>query len=243
VGKECRWRETFALIRLHFLAEGQTEEGFVNNILAPALGLCNVFADAHRITTGRRHGRIFRGGFTNYEQLARDLTLWMKQDQKDDSWFTTTIDFYGLPANFPSYEAAHQAASSLDQVVHLETALSEHIITRLDDLPVSQRFIPYIQLHEFEALLFADTARFVDAFPNEGRAIAQLTKARAQFSTPEDIDNHPLTAPSRRIINLLPDYEKTVAGLLIAQRIGLSTICRECPHFSNRYTRLTVLDD
>ena len=73
--------EALALIRLHFVVEGQTEEAFVNTVLAPELGGCNVFADARRIETGRRHGRLFRGGLVTYQHLARDLTLWMKQDQ------------------------------------------------------------------------------------------------------------------------------------------------------------------
>ena len=50
------------LVRLHILAEGPTEEGFVNGILAPVLGAHNVFADVHSITTGRHYGRLFRGG-------------------------------------------------------------------------------------------------------------------------------------------------------------------------------------
>ena len=66
------------------LVEGQTEEGFVNRILAPELGMYGVFADAHRITTGRRHGRAFRGGLVRYDHLANDLLLWMKQDQNQD---------------------------------------------------------------------------------------------------------------------------------------------------------------
>jgi hypothetical protein len=243
VGKECRRRETFTLIRLHVLAEGQTEEGLVNNILAPALGAYNVFADTHRITTGRRHGRISRGGLRNYEHLARDLILWMKEDQNADSWFTTMVDFYGLPNNFPGREAAQRAGSALDEIAHLEDEFGRDIANRLDGLPVSQRFIPYIQLHEFEALLFSDPASFIVAFPNEPKAIAQLTAIRKQFPSPEDIDDGSLTAPSKRILNLLPDYQKPVAGLLIVQQIGLATIRSECRRFDNWLARLTALVD
>ena len=80
MGEERGGREAGALIRLHVLAEGQTEEGFVNEVLAPELASHDVFVDVHRITTGRRHGRVFRGGLVKYEHLARDLILWMKQD-------------------------------------------------------------------------------------------------------------------------------------------------------------------
>ena len=236
MGKECcRW-ETLDLIRLHIVSEGQTEEGLVNSILAPALGAHNVFADTHRVTTGRRHGRISRGGLTNYEHLARDLMLWMKQDQNDDLWFTTIVDFYHLPNNFPGYEKAREAQSAFDQVAHLEAECGRDIEKRLDGLPVSQRFIPYIQLHEFEALLFSDAAKFIEAFPNNAKAIEQLTDIRAKFPSPEHIDHD--DAPSKRILNLLPDYQKPVAGVLVAQRIGLEKICSECRRFDEWLAKL-----
>jgi len=241
VGKKHRWRETFKLIRLHILVEGQTEEGFIKNILAPALGVYSVFADAHSITTGRRHGRLFRGGLTDYEHLARDLTLWMKQDQNEDSWFTTMVDFYGLPRNFPGRESIPQPASLFDRIAHLEAEFSKDIATRLVDLPVKQRFIPYIQLHEFEALLFSEPAAFVDMFPNKPKAIAQLKAIRACFASPEDIDDGQMTAPSKRILNILSDYQKPVAGLLIAKAIGLGKIRSECPRFHDWFSRLEAL--
>jgi hypothetical protein len=241
VGKEYRWREAFALIRLHILAEGQTEEGFVNGILAPALGAYNVFVDAHSITTGRHHGRQFRGGLVNYEHLARDLILWMKEDQNEDSWFSTMVDFYALPNNFPGRAALSQAFAALDRIALLESALRQDIVQRLGGLPVSQRLIPYIQLHEFEALLFSDPSGFTEVFPDRQAAVAQLTAIRSRFSSPEDIDDDPRTAPSKRILDVLPDYEKPVAGLLVAQKIGLEKIRAECRHFDEWIARLIEL--
>ena len=111
MGKERRGWETVALIRLHFVVEGQTEEGFVNELLALELALelalHGIVADVHRITTGRRHGRLYRGGLVKYEHMARDLTLWMKQDQGIDSWFTTMVDLYRLPTDFRAYRLWH----------------------------------------------------------------------------------------------------------------------------------------
>ena len=241
MGKKCCRRETFALIRLHILAEGQTEEAFINNILAPELGARNVFVDTHRITTGRRHGRTFRGGLVNYEHIARDLTLWMKQDQNDDSWFTTLFDFYGLPNNFPNYEAAKAIGSSLKAASHLEAEFAKDIQSRLKSVGVSQRFIPYVQLHEFEALLFSHPPAFSSAFPEEKKAITQLAAIKATFSSPEEINDSPATAPSKRILDLLPDYQKPVSGLLVAQEIGLAAIRRECPRFNDWLTRIQDL--
>lgn len=241
MGEECRWRETLALTRLHVVAEGQTEEAFVNAVLAPELGTSNVFANVRRVETGRRHGRLFRGGLVKYEHLARDLTLWMKEDQRADSWFTTMLDLYALPEDFPGHASRLAIVDPFERGAHLERELAQDIAGRLGDIPVSRRFIPFIQVHEFEALLFSDPAAFVEAYPDRPHVMAALATIREQFLTPEHIDDGPFTAPSKRILSLLPDYQKPVAGLLIAQRIGLTRMRHECPHFGEWVTRLTML--
>ena len=73
-------------------------------------------------------------------------------------------------------------------------------------------------MHEFEALLFSDTAAFAEAFPGQTAVLRELAAIRAAFPDPEAIDNSPQTAPSKRILRLLPNYQKPVAGLLIAQK-------------------------
>jgi hypothetical protein len=241
VGEERARREALTLIRLHILTEGQTEEGFVNEILAPVLAACDIVVDVHCITTGRHRGAVFRGGLVNYEHLAKDIALWMKGDQNEDSWFTTMVDFYALPRNFPGFAALPPTLTAPERVAVLEAELQSDIMARLGDVAVSRRFIPYIQLHEFEALLFSDPAAFLEAFPSGAPAVERLNAIRIQFPNPEDIDDKPFTAPAKRILNLLPDYQKPVAGLLIAQRIGLAAIRAACPHFDAWITRLLAL--
>ena len=240
MGEERPGRETVALIRLHAVVEGQTEEAFVNQILAPELGRAGVFMDAHRITTGRRHGHLSRGGGSKYEQLARDLVLWMKQDDGEESWFTTMIDLYQLPADFPGKSAPAANLTPQGRVEMLEGELCRDIAGRLDH-PVAKRLVPYVQLHELEALLFSDPASFAESFPEEGSAFDHLRAIRALFESPEHINEGSKTAPSRRITALLPDYEKTVSGILIAQRIGLAVMRRECRHFGEWIERLLGL--
>lgn len=76
----------------------------------------------------------------------------------------------------------------------------------------AQRFIPFIVMHEFEGLLFSDCERF-------GRGIGhpelapQFQIIRDLFATPEEINDSPLTAPSKRIEALLPGYEKPLLGV------------------------------
>lgn len=210
-------------MRLHFVVEGQTEETFVRDILAPEMARNGIYCDVHRVTTGRRKGKVFRGGVVNYLHLRNDLGLWIKQDNASDSWFTTMIDFYRLPSEFPGYDEARRLLDPYERVSFLEAKLRAEVDY--------ERFIPYIQLHEFEALLFADPDRFSVAFPEIGDGLTELKIVRDQFSSPELIDDGPETSPSKRICQIVPQYSKASAGPLIANHIGLPTLLRECRHF------------
>ena len=209
-------------------------------MLGPALAEQNVFVDAHRITTGRKRGRTFRGGLLSWQHVARDLELWMKQDHGQDSWFTTLFDYYALPNDFPGYATLPPGDAAV-RIARLQTAMTNDIAARFAGFPSAGQFIPYIQQHEFEALLFSDPSAFAAANPGEPSIVGRLTQILAQFANPEDIDNGPETAPSKRIAAIWPAYQKPVDGLLVAQRIGLSAMRRECPGFDRWVSRLEAL--
>jgi hypothetical protein len=114
--------------------------------------------------------------------------------------------------------------------------LEEQLLADLEH----RRFIPYIQLHEFEALLFSDPRQFEIAFPDNPGETDQLVAMRNGFPTPEHIDDHPDSAPSKRIVKRFPGYEKqkSVAGPLILKQIGLTTLRQQCPHFNQWIQRI-----
>lgn len=121
----------------------------------------------------------------------------------------------------------------LDRVRFLE----EQLATEINH----PNFRPYIQLHEFEAILFSDPQSFSATFPYETSAIKKLEDIRRAFATPEHIDNDVNNTPSKRICDILPAYVKALHGPVIASRIGLPKIRRECPHFSEWIDRLQAL--
>jgi len=148
------------------------------------------------------------------------------------------LDLYGLPRDFPGKEEAAIQPSPLERVRLIEQRLVEAV--------ADKRFIPHLQLHEYESLLFANADAFYCYFTDRvtyGPAIRQLSQVRNQFESPEDIDDGPLTAPSKRIIDLIPTYApaKPLAGVQIAQNIGVSTSMRECPHFGAWVSKLSAL--
>lgn len=214
-------------VRLHLLVEGSTEERFVNRVLAPHLGAVGVFADARKVETGRRPGKIYRGGLLSYEQVAKDLQRWMKEDAGPDAWYSTMLDLYALPDDFPAFAEAERISDPYHRIERLEAAFAAAIDHR--------RFIPYLQLHEFEALILTDPSHldwfFVEA--SEQQAIDRLIALSASYDSPELIDDGAETAPSKRIIAELPAYARlkaTVAPEVVA-KIGLERVRERCPHF------------
>ncbi len=220
------------MIRLHAVVEGQTEETFINQVLAPELGARQIFVDAHCVTTGRRLPPD-RGGIKKYQQLRNDLVFWMRQEKGRGIRFTTMVDLYRLPKDFPGYDDCKRKINPHTRAVCMEDRLQEDIE---DD-----RLVPYIQLHEFEALLFSDVQKFEVAFPDRPAEVQELKSIRDDFPSPEHINDQPDQSPSKRILKVIPEYVKTVSGILIVQRIGLPVLRKECVHFGRWLDRLEQL--
>jgi hypothetical protein len=106
-----------------------------------------------------------------------------------------------------------------------------------------ERFMPYLQLHEYETLIFADPEAMVPWFDDCHKAVARMKAIAASFSSIEQIDDGEATAPSKRIIELLPAYSgrKAVAGPQIAERIGMRVLREKCRHFDAWISKLEGL--
>ena len=163
------------MVRLHMMVEGQTEETFVKTMLVEHLGFHNITADARLVETSRKKGKIYRGGMTTYAKMKRDLERWMKEDKNADTRFTTMFDLYKLPQDFPKYGEAKKGTDPYERARILEDAFAEDLGDR--------RLVPYIQLHEFETLLFSDPRKFDVVFIGEQQALRNLQAARADFSS------------------------------------------------------------
>ncbi len=222
-------------IRLHFIVEGQTEEAFVNQILSPHLANFAVWTKARCVETLRKRGVKHRGGIARYARAKRDITKWIKEDQNSDARFTTMFDLYGLPKSFPGYQAAKLISDPYKRVKVLEDALGKDIS--------NPRFIPYFQLHEFEALLLSDPQKFSPQFYDYSGGIQRLVNMVSRYDSPERINDGNQTAPSKRIIAEIPRYEgsKASAGPDIAREIGLPTLRLKCKHFGEWLGRLEAL--
>lgn len=210
--------------RVLISVEGQTEETFIREMLAKHLWNLGISITPVILTTKRiESGNKFKGGLRSYQQ-ARQEILRLLNDTNAIA-ISTFYDLYGLPEDFPGY-AIRPTTSGQAQAQYLEQAFRADIN--------SPRFHPYLQIHEFEAFLFAHpegTARLFTE--NQPHILTELQRIRAQFTTPEDINDSPTTAPSKRIKELYPAYDKPLYGALAVLEIGLESLRKECPHFRN----------
>jgi len=219
--------------RLNFVVEGQTEETFVRDVLAEHLAVHGVYAVARCVETSRTRLKIFKGGMSTYARAKGDIERWLKEDRK--AYLTTMFDLYGLPEDFPN-----MAKKSSVNDPHKKAQLIEKGIAA--DIP-DPRLIPYIQVHEFEALLFCAPA-ITDAALGSPPAVSKLKDLQqisGAFPSPEHIDEGSDTAPSKRIVQLYTAYRKQVFGPLITKRTGLNTLRQQCPHFHAWISKLEAL--
>jgi len=205
---------------VYIIVEGQTEEEFVYSSLRPYLNSYGIYdVRAILVETSRGH----KGGDLKFSRFKRNAINLLNRET--DIIVTSLIDFFRLHTDFPKFDEAKSIKDKVSCVNFLERAIAEQII--------SPRFIPYIQLHEFEALLFSDKIG-IEYIPDIPRVkLIEFYFIIKQFPNPELLNDGTETAPSKRLTKLIPGYQKTLHGPLIAMEIGMTTILEKCPRFSS----------
>lgn len=206
------------MIRLAVSVEGQTEEAFVKKVLGPHLGSCGVYAFPILVRP--------RGGNVTLDRLANDMV----RNYGNFDRVTSLVDFYGFGG---------KGEQTVDE---LETSIANAIAVQVHTNWNTSRVIPYVQMHEFEALLFSEVASFSMLIGVTNPIIRQLRGIRGEFASPEEIDDRPQTAPSKRIAALIPRYRKVIDGPDLADEIGLAAIRGACPRFDGWVRRLEGLN-
>lgn len=224
-------------MRLLIHVEGETEETFVNEALAPHLYTVGYQSASARLL-GNTRLRQRRGGIRGWDSVRKDITRHLLNDSGARS--TTMVDFYGLPASGSgAWPGRRDAATALPNAKAelVEQAIQRDIEEQLGGSLQPGRFIPYVVMHEFEGLLFSDCERFSSGIGKPALK-RELQTIRDRFDTPEDINDSPVTAPSKRVVALVPGYTKPLMGTLAVLEIGLARIRAECPRFDSWLKRL-----
>ncbi len=212
------------MIRVNVFVEGQTEETFVRDVLAPYFARQHIWLKAILAETSPGN----KGGIVSYGKVKHQVTRLCRSDA--GAYVTTLIDYYGLPTDFPSFAVAQ--GNGIQKVQLLEQAFAQDV--------GEGNFIAYLALHEFETLLFCKPAQFHDWFEDE-QAVGILEAVKASYGNPEEINDSPHTAPSKRILAAIPAYKKTLHGPMIAEEIGIDAMRNQCPHFDEWIKSIELL--
>jgi len=206
--------------RVLISVEGQTEETFVREVLRPFLSGHNVHPiPVILIRKIVKSGPNFKGGISAYQKTRREILRLL--NDTDAVGVTSMYDLYGLPNDFPGV-GIQGDRNCYERVQRIEEAITQD----LDNI----RFKPYLQLHEFEALLFANPDIFHYLF-GDPELVEYIRQIRGIFNTPEEINDNPVTSPSHRIVDIFPAYQKTLHGPIGTIEIGIDALSQECPHF------------
>jgi hypothetical protein len=220
------------MTRINIVVEGLTEESFIKNVLAPALWPREIYVTPFVLGVPGH-----KGGNVHYARVKKDILLQLKQDRT--AYCSTMFDLYGLGHGFPGTPLPTHL-SGLEKATRIEQGIGEDFAATIPECRPDIRFLPYLQVHEYEGLLFSDPNAFAKALGKDSLT-AQLRAIRAPFPNPEEINDHPNTAPSKRILGVYPSYKKVIEGTVAALTVGLQIMRQECPHFSAWIARLESL--
>ena len=225
------------MIEIIAIVEGGTEQSFVRDVLAVYLGQREMTIWPNLLG---KPGR--KGGIRRWEPAKKDIMNVLKGGR----YCTTMFDYYALPSDWPGRQKAKDLPYN-QRGRCIESAIIEDLVSTFGDSFDSRKFIPYIQIHEFEALLFSDTAILAQTlsgltrYPTQDKIKSMLDKIVDDAGDPEAINDNYETCPSRRIEGIVELYGKKSTGPIIASKIGISTLSSRCDHFGKWIKQLEDL--
>lgn len=217
------------MVRVLALVEGQTEERFVNSVLQPYLADRDIYIKPRLLVTRRvLSGQNFKGGVRSFGQVVGDLRQLLRDS--DAAAVTTLLDLYRIPKDWPGVDTPSRGTRKAKD---LEASLLRAVQDR--------RLLPFLMVHEFEAILFCNPTQAAGALGAPESVGDDLASVRRTVSSPEEINDGATTHPSARIRRSWPAYRKVLDGSAAAGRIGVGAIREQCPHFAEWLTGLEGL--
>ena len=178
-----------------------------------------------------------KGGALSRDRVVRNLVSFLRE--RSDTYVTTFFDLYGLPADFPGREEAAVQRNPLIRSELIERSLHSVVVRQARCR--TDRFLPHIQPHEFEALLFADPSAFGRYKPDWELRATSLAAVVASVPSPEHLNDGPNTHPSARLEDALHGYRKVSDGVNVAAIVGVERMRMACQHFSRWFGRMANL--
>jgi hypothetical protein len=179
------------MTRVHVVVEGESEEAFLRGMVTPHLAARSVWLYPRRVLRGG--GGC--GGGRSWQPWQTQLESLLKRDRDPALRVTTMLDLYAIPKDTPGWTPPGEQAGP---------RRAEQIVAALRAALPDRRFVPYVQVHELETLLYADLDVLARLAPDTlGDGLAALVRDTSALD-PETIDDAPTSAPSRRILRCAP---------------------------------------
>lgn len=231
---------------IYCIVEGQTENAVLKYLIGGHLANLGIDFHAPIVRTS--------GGLGGVKSLSIDkLVENMRRLLKDKRlpYVTTFFDYYGFPTSRgKGWDFAGEAKSmvrtrGLDTVVDLiEGEIARRAISGLEVRDADARCRPYIQLHETEALFFAEPALLAQTLERPNLR-SRFEKVVIDCGGCERINDSPDTAPSKRIEHAAPNYIKGRSdgahGPILAKQLNLRIVRNQCPRFGKWLSNLESL--
>jgi len=224
-------------VTIYIVVEGQTEQTFVRDVLAPHMAPGKIYL--HPALIGKPG---HKGGDIRFDKAKDDIGNFLRQ--RHDTYITTMFDYFRIDSEWPGKSTALRQVkngttlTASQKARILETATLAEIVKIFPGCDSENRFIPYIEMHEFEALLFSDADILAEKTQID---VAPIRKILEKYDNPEEINDDPANAPGKRLESLKDGYRKVAMGKTISESIGITTIRRQCPHFNDWLTKLEQL--
>jgi len=222
-------------VEVYVVVEGQTEQTFVRDVLAPQMAFQKIYL--YPVLIGKPG---HKGGNIYFDRAMRDIGNFLRQ--RSDTCITTMFDYFRIDSDWPGKKEIRcqkgAALSASRKAEILETATLRKIAENFADYNPQNRFIPYIEMHEFEALLFSDVTILAEKMDVN---VSHLQRILEEYNNPEEINDEPSKTPSRRLEALKKNYKKIIMGKTVSEATGIQAIRRQCPHFDNWLKKLEQL--
>ena len=226
-------------VEIYIVVEGQTEQTFVRDVLAPQMAHKGIYLYSALIG---KPGH--KGGDIHFDRAKNDIGNFLKQ--RDETYVSTMFDYFRIDSKWPGITEVRRqirngfSLTAIQKAEILEVATNEEIVKVFAGNNAESRFIPYIEMHEFEALLFSDADILAEKTEIDVLKIQEILK---KYDNPEEINDDPTKGPSKRLWSLKDGYRKVANGKTISEAIGIQTIRRQCAHFNNWLTKLEHLQE
>lgn len=210
---------TLDFINIGVVCEGQTETDFMKQLNKKYFNKINISLKPVGINDEQKNigGNI---------SIARVVDFLHKHSNMHPM-LTTFIDFYRLK------NKGNKKVSELEEEIKNEF--------HKDNKYRNKILIPYIQIHETEALWFSDINAIIQVKNANKKQQEDLSKIIEKYKNPEDINDSYETAPSKRLENIFGNYSKVIDGKEISNKISINIFIEKCPRFSKWVNKITNL--